>query len=110
MLNLLLQRHNLEHIHVNHNFRLNIAVTITKIELKFEKQNAVHICCRILQLMNLVLDAHVKFRLENMNAFQFTDALQSIFSHVRQSTGMRRYSSKVSQRIRMCNDLKHLNY
>lgn len=110
MLNLLLQRHNLEHFQVNHNFRLNSAVTITTKELKFEQKNAFQLCCGIFQSMKLVLDAHVKFRLGNVNAFQLVDALQSIFSHVGQLTDMSRYSSKVSQQIRMCKDLNHLNY
>lgn len=83
-------------------------------------------CREILRLTKLVVDAHVQFRLGNVDAFQLADALQYIFSHIGALTGMYRYkykvrfssltsklSLKISQlmrQVRMTKDLKHLIY
>ena len=62
------------------------------------------------RLTKLVVDAHVQFRLGNIDAFQLADGLQYIFAHVGQLTGMYRYKYKLMKQIRMCKDLKHLIY
>lgn len=43
-----------------------------------------------------MVDAHVQFRLGNVDAFQLADALQYIFAHIGALTGMYRYKYKVS--------------
>lgn len=45
---------------------------------------------QILRLTKLVVDANVQYRLGNADAFQLADALQYIFAHVGQLTGMYR--------------------
>ena len=58
----------------------------------------------------LVVDAHVQYRLGNVDAYQLADGLQYIFAHVGQLTGMYRYKYRLMRQIRMCKDLKHLIY
>ena len=73
------------------------------------------------------MDAHVQFRLGNVDAFQLADALQYIFAHIGALTGMYRYKYKVNRQtllgtvapklvpqlmrqVRLCKDFKHLIY
>lgn len=67
-------------------------------------------CREILRLTKLIIDSHVQYRLNNVDAFQLSDGLQYIFAHVGQLTGMYRYKYKLMRQIRMCKDLKHLVY
>lgn len=67
-------------------------------------------CREILRLTKLIIDSHVQYRLNNVDAFQLADGLQYIFAHVGQLTGMYRYKYKLMRQIRMCKDLKHLIY
>lgn len=60
--------------------------------------------------MKLIVDSHVQYRLNNVDAFQLADGMQYIFAHVGQLTGMYRYKYKLMRQIRMCKDLKHLIY
>ncbi len=54
------------------------------------------ICGReILRLTKLVVDAHVQFRLGNVDAFQLADALQYIFAHVGALTGCTATSTRL---------------
>ena len=46
-------------------------------------------------MTKLVVDAHVQFRLGNVDAFQLADAIQYIFAHIGALTGMYRYKYKV---------------
>ena len=71
---------------------------------------AFHLCREILRLTKLIIDSHVQYRLNNVDAFQLADGLQYIFAHVGQLTGMYRYKYKLMRQIRMCKDLKHLIY
>uniref|UniRef100_A0A915LV72 PROCN domain-containing protein n=1 Tax=Meloidogyne javanica TaxID=6303 RepID=A0A915LV72_MELJA len=64
----------------------------------------------VLCLAKLVVDAHVQYRLNNVDAYQLSDGLQYIFAHVGQPTGMYRYKYKLMRQVRMCKDLKHLIY
>src|SRR6266436_7544451 len=82
----------------------------TKERKKSRFGNAFHLCCEILQLTKLVVDAHVQFRLGNVDAFQLADALQYIFAHIGALTGMYRYKYKLMRQVRMTKDLKHLIY
>ncbi|CAB4304759.1 unnamed protein product [Prunus armeniaca] len=111
MLNLLIHRKNLNYLHLDYNFNLKPVKTLTTKERKKSRfGNAFHLCREILRLTKLVVDAHVQFRLGNVDAFQLADGLQYIFSHVGQLTGMYRYKYRLMRQIRMSKDLKHLIY
>ncbi|CEI92409.1 Putative U5 snRNP complex subunit Spp42 [Rhizopus microsporus] len=111
MLNLLIHRKNLNYLHLDYNFNLKPVKTLTTKERKKSRfGNAFHLCREILRLTKLVVDAHVQYRLGNVDAFQLADGLQYIFAHVGQLTGMYRYKYRLMRQIRMCKDLKHLIY
>ncbi len=111
MLNLLIHRKNLNYLHLDYNFNLKPVKTLTTKERKKSRfGNAFHLCREVLRLTKLVVDAHVQYRLGNVDAFQLADGLQYIFSHVGQLTGMYRYKYKLMRQIRMCKDLKHVIY
>jgi hypothetical protein len=79
---------------------LNAYRTLTTKERKKSRfGNAFHLCREILRLTKLVVDAHVQFRLGNVDAFQLADALQYIFAHIGALTGMYRYKYKVKWTI-----------
>src|ERR1700709_939200 len=85
--------------------------TLTTKERKTSRfGNAFHLCREILRLTKLIVDSHVQYRLNNVDAFQLADGLQYIFAHVGQLTGMYRYKYKLMKQIRMCKDLKHVIY
>src|ERR1700678_965983 len=96
-------------------------------------ENTFHLCREILRLTKLVVDAHVQFRLGNVNAFRLANALQYIFTHIGALTEMYRNRYKVCSvypifipyysfdmnssryeqltwQARMTKDLKHLIY
>jgi pre-mRNA-processing factor 8 len=109
MLNLLIHRKNLNYLHLDYNFNLKPVKTLTTKERKKSRfGNAFHLCREILRLTKLVVDAHVQYRLGNVDAYQLADGLQYIFAHVGQLTGMYRYKYRLMRQIRMCKDLKHL--
>ncbi|SAM00116.1 hypothetical protein [Absidia glauca] len=111
MLNLLIHRKNLNYLHLDYNFNLKPVKTLTTKERKKSRfGNAFHLCREILRLTKLVVDAHVQYRLGNVDAYQLADGLQYIFAHVGQLTGMYRYKYRLMRQIRMCKDLKHLIY
>eukprot|EP00919_Chromeraceae_sp_WS-2016_P038122 GHVR01091062.1.p1 GENE.GHVR01091062.1~~GHVR01091062.1.p1 ORF type:complete len:2068 (+),score=339.45 GHVR01091062.1:814-7017(+) len=111
MLNLLIQRKHLNYLHLDYNFNLKPVKTLTTKERKKSRfGNAFHLCREILRLTKLIVDSHVQYRLGNVDAFQLSDGLQYIFSHVGQLTGMYRYKYRLMRQVRMCKDLKHLIY
>ncbi|ODN04627.1 Pre-mRNA-processing-splicing factor 8 [Orchesella cincta] len=111
MLNLLIHRKNLNYLHLDYNFNLKPVKTLTTKERKKSRfGNAFHLCREILRLTKLIVDAHVQYRLNNVDAFQLADGMQYIFAHVGQLTGMYRYKYKLMKQIRMCKDLKHVIY
>jgi pre-mRNA-processing factor 8 len=111
MLNLLIQRKNLTYLHLDYNFNLKPVKTLTTKERKRSRfGNAFHLCREILRFIKLLVDAHVQYRLGNVDAYQLADGLHYIFTHVGQLTGMYRYKYKLMKQIRMCKDLKHLIY
>jgi len=88
---------NLNYLHLDYNMNLKPVKTLTTKERKKSRfGNAFHLCREILRLTKLVVDAHVQFRLGNVDAFQLADALQYIFAHVGALTGMYRYKYKAS--------------
>jgi pre-mRNA-processing factor 8 len=102
MLNLLIHRKNLNYLHLDYNLNLKPVKTLTTKERKKSRfGNAFHLCREILRLTKLVVDAHVQYRLGNVDAFQLADALQYIFAHVGALTGMYRYKYKVNNLIAM---------
>jgi pre-mRNA-processing factor 8 len=111
MLNLLIHRKNLNYLHLDYNFNLKPVKTLTTKERKKSRfGNAFHLCREILRLTKLVVDAHVQYRLGNVDCYQLADGLQYIFAHVGQLTGMYRYKYRLMRQIRMTKDLKHVIY
>ncbi|WOO77065.1 Pre-mRNA-processing-splicing factor 8 [Vanrija pseudolonga] len=111
MLNLLIHRKNLNYLHLDYNMNLKPIKTLTTKERKKSRfGNAFHLIREILRLTKLIVDAHVQFRLGNVDAFQLADGLQYMFAHVGQLTGMYRYKYKLMKQIRMTKDLKHIIY
>merc|ERR1719223_633608 len=111
MLNLLIHRKNLNYLHLDYNFNLKPVKTLTTKERKKSRfGNAFHLTREILRLTKLIVDAHVQFRLGNVDAYQLADGLQYTFNHVGQLTGMYRYKYRLMRQIRTCKDLKHLIY
>lgn len=111
MLNLLIQRKQLNYLHLDYNFNLKPTKTLTTKERKKSRfGNAFHLVREIMRLTKLIVDCHVQFRLGNVDAFQLADGLQYAFNHVGQLTGMYRYKYRLMRQIRMCKDLKHLIY
>lgn len=111
VLNLLIQRKQLRYLHLDYNFNLKPTKTLTTKERKKSRfGNAFHLVREILRLTKLVVDAHVQYRLSNIDAYQLADGLQYAFNHVGQLTGMYRYKYRLMRQIRMCKDLKHLIY
>ncbi|KAA8494906.1 Pre-mRNA-processing-splicing factor 8 [Porphyridium purpureum] len=111
MLNLLMQRKGLTYLHLDFNFNLKPIRTLsTKERKKSRFGHAFHLCREILRLAKLLLDAHVQYRLGNVDAFQLADGLQYALAHVGQLTGMYRYKYKLMKQIRHIKDLKHVIY
>ncbi|MCI65710.1 pre-mRNA-processing-splicing factor 8-like, partial [Trifolium medium] len=64
MLNLLIQRKNLNYLHLDYNYNLKPVKTLTTKERKKSRfGNAFHLCREVLRLTKLVVDANVQFRL-----------------------------------------------
>ncbi|CAF0759229.1 unnamed protein product [Rotaria sp. Silwood1] len=79
MLNLLINRKNLNYLHLDYNFNLKpIEILTTKERKKSRFGNAFHLCREILRLTKLIVDCHVQYRLGNIDAFQLADGLQLI--------------------------------
>lgn len=111
MLNLLIHRKGLNYLHLDYNFNLKPTRTLTTKERKKSRfGNAFHLIREVLRLIKLIVDAHVQYRLGNVDAFQLADGLQYTFAHVGQLTGMYRYKYRVMRQIRMCKDIKHVIY
>ncbi|KAH9262815.1 hypothetical protein BASA82_000166 [Batrachochytrium salamandrivorans] len=111
MLNLLIHRKQLTYLHLDYNFNLKPTKTLTTKERKKSRfGNAFHLMREVLRLTKLLVDAHVQFRLGNVDAYQLADGLHYAFCHVGQLTGMYRYKYRLMRQIRACKDLKHLIY
>lgn len=111
MLNLLIHRKGLTYLHLDYNFNLKPIKTLTTKERKRSRfGHAFHLMREILRMVKLVVDAHVQFRLGNIDAFQLSDGLYYALNHLGQLTGIYRYKYKVMHQIRACKDLKHVVY
>lgn len=91
MLNLLIVRKGLNYLHLDYNFNLKPVKTLTTKERKKSRfGNAFHLCREVLRLTKLLVDAHVQYRLGNVDAYQLADGLQYALSHVGQLTVSRK--------------------
>ncbi|SCU79447.1 LADA_0B00716g1_1 [Lachancea dasiensis] len=111
MLNLLIHRKGLTYLHLDYNFNLKPTKTLTTKERKKSRfGHAFHLMREILKATKLLVDAHVQYRLGNVDAFQLADGIYYILNHLGQLTGIYRYKYKVMHQIRACKDLKHIVY
>ncbi|QGN13893.1 pre-mRNA-splicing factor 8 [Kluyveromyces marxianus] len=111
MLNLLIHKKGLTYLHLDYNFNLKPTKTLTTKERKKARfGNAFHLIREILKIIKLLVDAHVQYRIGNVDAFQLADGLYYILNHTGQLTGIYRYKYKVMHQIRTCKDLKHVVY
>ncbi|AQZ09897.1 PRP8 (YHR165C) [Zygosaccharomyces parabailii] len=111
MLNLLIHRKGLTYLHLDYNFNLKPTKTLTTKERKKSRfGNAFHLVREILKVIKLLVDAHIQYRLGNVDAFQLADGIYYILNHLGQLTGIYRYKYKVMHQIRACKDLKHVVY
>ncbi|SCU92397.1 LANO_0E00694g1_1 [Lachancea nothofagi CBS 11611] len=111
MLNLLIHRKGLTYLHLDYNFNLKPTKTLTTKERKKSRfGHAFHLMREILKATKLLVDAHVQYRLGNVDAFQLADGINYILNHLGQLTGIYRYKYKVMHQIRACKDLKHVVY
>lgn len=111
ILQLLIHRRGLHFLHLDYNFNLKPTKTLTTKERKRSRfGHSFHLVRELLKATKIVVDAHVQFRLGNSDAYELADALQYIFNHMGQLTGIYRYKYRVMHQIRECKDLKHLIY
>lgn len=111
ILNLLIQRKSLTYLHLDYNFMLKPTRALTTKERKKSRfGNAFHLMREILRLTKFVVDCHVQYRLNRVDAFQLADGLQYLFAHVGHLTAMYRFKYRLMRQIRACKDLKHLIY
>lgn len=111
MLKLLLHKKQLTYLHLDYNFSMKPTKTLTTKERKKSRLgNSFHLMREIMRLTKLVVDAHVRYRLGEVDAFQLADGLQFLFAHVGQLTGMYRHKYRVMRQIRATKDIKHVVY
>lgn len=111
MLNLLLHKRGLTYLHLDYNFNLKPTKTLsTKERKKSRFGHSFHLIRELLRLVKIVVDAHVQFRLGQVDAYQLADGIHYIFNHLGQLTGIYRYKYRVMHQIRACKDLKHVIY
>ena len=96
MMNLIIHKRNLTFLHLDYNFGLKPVKTLTTKERKKSRfGNAFHLLRELMRLTKMVVDAHARFRLGEIDSFELADGLQYIFSHVANVTGIYRYKYKV---------------
>lgn len=111
MLNLLIHKRGLTFLHLDYNFNLKPTKTLTTKERKKSRfGHAFHLIREMLRAVKMMVDAHVQFRLGNVDSYQLADGLHYIMNHFGQLTGIYRYKYKVMHQIRACKDLKHVIY
>lgn len=111
MLQLLIHRKGLTFLHLDYNFNLKPTKTLTTKERKRSRfGGAFHLMREILRIVKMIVDAHVQFRLGNVDAYQLADGIHYALNHLGQLTGIYRYKYKVMHQIRTCKDLKHVIY
>lgn len=111
MLNLLIHKRGLTYLHLDYNFNLKPTKTLsTKERKKSRFGNAFHLIREMFRMIKMIVDAHIQFRLGNIDAYQLADGLYYAMNHMGQLTGIYRYKYKVMHQIRAIKDLKHVVY
>lgn len=111
MLNLLIHKRGLTFLHLDYNFNLKPTKTLTTKERKRARFGAsFHLIRELLRATKMIVDAHVQFRLGNVDGYQLADGIHYILNHLGQLTGIYRYKYRVMHQIRGCKDLKHVIY
>ena len=111
MLTLYLRRRNIDFIHLDYNFNLKPKKALTTRERKRSRFGpAFHLIRELLKVTKMLVDAHVKHRLGEIDAYQLADAVHYIFTHVGKLSGIYRYKYTFMRRIKHSKDLKHLLY
>lgn len=110
MLNLLINRNQLNYLHLDYNFDFKPTKTSPprrerRVDLvmlpSYEGDLAPH---------ETSGGSSCAIPFGKIDAYQLADGLQYTFNHVGQLTGMYRYKDRLMRPIRMCKDLKHLIY
>ena len=110
MLNLLINRNQLNYLHLDYNFDFKPTKTSPprrerRVDLvmlpSYEGDLAPH---------ETSGGSSCAIPFGKIDAYQLADGLQYTFNHVGQLTGMYRYKDRLMRQIRMCKDLKHLIY
>lgn len=95
-MNLIIHKRNLTFLHLDYNFSLKPVKTLTTKERKKSRfGNSFHLMREIMRLVKFTVDAHARYRLGEIDAFELADGLYYIFSHVGNLTGMYRYKYKM---------------
>ena len=111
MLSMLIHKKNLNYLHLDYNFNLKPIKTLTTKERKKSRfGNAFHMCRELLRVIKLLVDAHVQFRLGNIDAYQLADGIHYVLNHVGTLTGLYRYKYKSTHQVKQCKDFKHMVY
>lgn len=109
MLKLLIHRKNLNYLHLDYNFNLKPIKTLTTKERKKSRfGNAFHLTREVLKLTKLLVDSHVQYRMNNIDAYQLAHGIQYIFTQIGDLTALYRYKYKLMHQIRSCKDLKNV--
>jgi pre-mRNA-processing factor 8 len=91
MLNIFMFRRRLEYLHLDFNFNLKPCKTLTTKERKHSRfGHAFHLFREMMRITKLIVDAHVQYRLNNLDAFQLADGIQYAVAHVGMLTGIYR--------------------
>ncbi|GMM51015.1 U4/U6-U5 snRNP complex subunit [Starmerella bacillaris] len=108
-LQLLMDKRGLHFLHLDYNFNLKpIRALSTKERKRSRFGHSFHLVRELLKFLKLVVDAHVCFKLGNIDSFELADGLMFIFAHMGQLTGLYRYKYKVMHQITACTDLKNV--
>lgn len=111
ILQLLIHKRGLHFMHLDYNFNLKPTKTLTTKERKRSRfGNSFHLVRELLKLVKLLVDCRLQYRMGNVDAYELNDAVQYIFTHMGQLTGIYRYKYKVMHQITACNDVKHVIY
>ena len=91
MFNIFLHRRRLDYLHLDFNFNLKPCKTLTTRERKHSRHgHAFHLLREIMRITKLIVDCHVQYRLNNVDAYVLADGIQYAVAHVGLLTGMYR--------------------
>lgn len=111
ILQLLIHKRGLHFMHLDYNFNLKPTKTLSTKERKRSRfGNSFHLVRELLKLVKLLVDCRLQYRMGNVDSYELNDAIQYIFTHMGQLTGIYRYKYKVMHQITACNDVKHVIY